>query len=168
MRSGFGLVTAIIFIVIISILGTYALTTVSQGIRETSDVYLKTQADILNQNALDYALLKVRKQTDCLNEDYVYIMNNDANKLEFKTALDENLERECLFKTLIKYSYYNSNRCGKNTTENYLPNHKMIIKAEAVTTTCKKLDGWKINQHDTRTTPHTNKISSYSYKIIGK
>lgn len=45
-----------------------------------------------------------------------------------------------------------------------MTNHKMVIKAEAVTTTCDFLDGWNSN----KTNAKTNKISTYGYKIIGK
>lgn len=168
MRKGFGLITAIIFIVIIAILGTYALLITSQGIKESSDTYLKTQADILNKNALEYATLRARQQTDasaCLDRSYVYIKRKSGGsdtEIVFKDTEDNS---ECLFKTLIKYTYYNSNICGKYIADKHLPNHKMVIKAEAVTTTCEFLDGWGSTS---RGNSHTNKISTYGYVIIGK
>lgn len=163
MRKGFGLITAIIFIVIIAILGTYALLVTTQGVEESNDAYLKTQADVLNNSALDYALYKVRNSNTCLDLEYVYYKKGPSgNTIKFSNSP----EKDCLFATTIKYTYYNSDVCPNPniTAKTYMTNHKMVIKAEAVTTTCDFLDGWNSN----KTNAKTNKISTYGYKIIGK
>lgn len=57
MRKGFSLITAIIFIVLIATIGALALSFSTQSTKQTSDVYLRAQAELLARSGTEYALL---------------------------------------------------------------------------------------------------------------
>lgn len=59
MRTGFSLITAIIFIVLVATLGALALSLSTQSVKQTSDLYLQSQADLLAQGGTELALLAV-------------------------------------------------------------------------------------------------------------
>lgn len=70
MRRGFSMITAIIFIIIVATLGALALSLSSSSVKQTSDLYLKEQAEILTQSATEYALLAISGHdfsANCLN-----------------------------------------------------------------------------------------------------
>ena len=57
MRSGFSMITAIIFIVLVATLGALALSLSTQTTKQTSDLFLREQAELLGQSATEFALL---------------------------------------------------------------------------------------------------------------
>jgi hypothetical protein len=59
MRKGFGLIMAIAFIVLVATIGALALSFSTQTSRQTSDVYLRAQAELLARSATEYALLAI-------------------------------------------------------------------------------------------------------------
>jgi hypothetical protein len=59
MRKAFGLITAILFIVLVATIGALALSFSTQTSRQTSDAYLKAQAELLSYSATEYALLAI-------------------------------------------------------------------------------------------------------------
>ncbi|MDR1554458.1 MAG: type II secretion system protein [Campylobacteraceae bacterium] len=59
MRKAFGLITAILFIVLVATIGALALSFSTKTNRQTSDIYLKTQAELLSYSATEYALLAI-------------------------------------------------------------------------------------------------------------
>jgi type II secretory pathway pseudopilin PulG len=72
MRRGFSLITAILFMVVVASLGALALSFASLSTKQTSDVYLREQAELLVQSATEYALLAISAHTinaanGCLN-----------------------------------------------------------------------------------------------------
>lgn len=85
MRRGFSLITAIMFIVLVATLGAMALSFSSQTSKQTSDIYLKSQAELLVRSATEFALLAISAHhinaaNGCLNRiNAVY--PNTANPL---------------------------------------------------------------------------------------
>lgn len=70
MRRGFSMITAIIFMILVATLGALALSLSSITLKQTSDLYLREQAEILVQSATEYALLAISGHnfsTNCLN-----------------------------------------------------------------------------------------------------
>ncbi|AFL68212.1 type II secretion system protein [Sulfurospirillum barnesii] len=72
MRRGFSLITAIVFIVLIATLSALALSFSSLSVKQTSDTYLREQAELLVQSATEYALLaisghEINASNGCLN-----------------------------------------------------------------------------------------------------
>ena len=59
MRRGFTLITAILFILLISTISMLALSLSSLTTKQTSDIYLREQAELLLQSATEYALLAI-------------------------------------------------------------------------------------------------------------
>jgi hypothetical protein len=73
MRRGVGLIMAIAFIVLVATIGALALSFSTQTSRQTSDVYLRAQAEILARSATEYALLaisahNISNSDDCIND----------------------------------------------------------------------------------------------------
>ncbi len=73
MKRGFSLLTAIIFVVVLATLAALALSMSTQSVKETNDVYLKAQAELLAKSATEYAIMAItaheRNATNgCLNE----------------------------------------------------------------------------------------------------
>jgi hypothetical protein len=57
MRKGFGLIMAIAFIVLVATIGALALSFSTQTSKQTEDVYLRAQAELLAMSTAEYALL---------------------------------------------------------------------------------------------------------------
>lgn len=72
MRRGFSMITAIIFMVLVATLGALALSLSTTTVKQTSDLYLREQAELLVQSATEYALLaisghEINNANGCLN-----------------------------------------------------------------------------------------------------
>ncbi|MDR3178193.1 MAG: type II secretion system protein [Campylobacteraceae bacterium] len=72
MRKAFGLITAIMFIVLVATIGALAISFSTQANRLTSDIYLQAQAELLSYSATEYALLalsghNISSNSDCIN-----------------------------------------------------------------------------------------------------
>ena len=59
MRRGFTLITAILLILLISTIAMLSLSLSSLTTKQTSDIYLREQAELLLQSATEYALLAI-------------------------------------------------------------------------------------------------------------
>jgi len=57
MRKGFSLLTAIIFLVLVATIAVLALFLSTQSAKQTTDIFLKTQAELLAKSATEYTLL---------------------------------------------------------------------------------------------------------------
>lgn len=73
MRNGFSLITAIIFIVLVATLGALSLSLSTLTTKQTSDLYLKEQAELLARSGTEFALLaisghEINSTTGCLNQ----------------------------------------------------------------------------------------------------
>ena len=58
-RKGFGLITAIIIMMVIAILMSLTMGLSSTTVKHTTDVYLKEQAKLLLRSSVEYALLAI-------------------------------------------------------------------------------------------------------------
>ena len=70
MRKGFSLITALIFLVLIATISTLALVLSSYSTKQTSDIFLKNQAELLLRSGTEYAMLAMSDNnysTSCLN-----------------------------------------------------------------------------------------------------
>jgi type II secretory pathway pseudopilin PulG len=71
MRKGFSLITAIVFLVLIATISTLSIIISTQTSKQTSDIFLKTQAELLLRSGTEYALLAISGHdytTNCLNQ----------------------------------------------------------------------------------------------------
>lgn len=72
MRKGFSLITAIVFLVLIATISAISIVISTQSVKQTSDIFLKTQADILLRSGTEYALLAISghdyQNNGCLNQ----------------------------------------------------------------------------------------------------
>lgn len=59
MRKGFSMLTAIIFLILVATIATLTLTLSSQSLKQTNDVFLRSQAELLAKSATEYALLAI-------------------------------------------------------------------------------------------------------------
>mgnify|MGYP000853546748 FL=1 len=62
MKKGFSLITAIIFMVLIATLSLFSLNISSLTAKQTTDVFLREQAELLAQSATELAILLARKR----------------------------------------------------------------------------------------------------------
>ncbi|NLY03991.1 MAG: type II secretion system protein [Campylobacter sp.] len=67
MKKGFSLLIAVIFMVILAILGMLALNFSTQSVKQTTDIYLKEQAEILAINATQLAVLLMQEHNYSVN-----------------------------------------------------------------------------------------------------
>lgn len=70
MRKGFSMLTALLFMILVATLGALALSLSNLSSKQTSDLYLREQAELLAQSATEYALLAISGHnfsTNCLN-----------------------------------------------------------------------------------------------------
>ncbi len=59
MRKGFGLITAIIVLVVVSTLMTLMISLSATSVKQTTDVFFKEQAELLARSAVEYGLLAI-------------------------------------------------------------------------------------------------------------
>ncbi|MBE0492109.1 MAG: type II secretion system protein [Sulfurospirillum sp.] len=57
MRKGFSLLTALLFMILVATLGALAISLAAQSAKQTSDIFLQQQAELLVQSGTEYALL---------------------------------------------------------------------------------------------------------------
>lgn len=70
MRKGFSLLTAIVFLVLIATISALSISLSTQSVKQTSDVMLKSQAELLLRSGTEYAMLAMSGHdysTSCLN-----------------------------------------------------------------------------------------------------
>jgi hypothetical protein len=70
MRKGFSMITAIIFMILVATIGALSLSLSSVSVKQTSDLYLREEAEILVQSSTEYALLAISGHNfsaNCLN-----------------------------------------------------------------------------------------------------
>ncbi len=71
MRKGFSLLTAIIFLVMIATISAISISFSTQTVKQTTDIYLKNQAELLIRSATEFALLAMsghNYSNSCLND----------------------------------------------------------------------------------------------------
>ncbi len=74
MKKGFTLLTAIVFIVLVATISMLALSLSSTTVKQTSDLYLKAQAELLLQSGTEFAILAISgheinaTNNNCLNQ----------------------------------------------------------------------------------------------------
>lgn len=83
MRKGFSLLTAIIFLVLVATISTLAIVLSTQSAKQTADIYLKNQAELLLRSGTEFAMLAM-SGTDynvtCLNNVNIrYPVNSASN-----------------------------------------------------------------------------------------
>ena len=83
MRKGFGLITAIIIMVTVSVLMTLMISLSASSVKQTSDLYLREQAELLARSAVEYGLLAISghdNSVDCIeNVNITYLNTYEAN-----------------------------------------------------------------------------------------
>jgi len=71
MRKGFSLLTAIIFLVLIATISAISISLSTQTVKQTADIYLKNQAELLLRSGTEFALLAMsghNYNSSCLND----------------------------------------------------------------------------------------------------
>ena len=64
MRRGFSIISTIFFTVLLASLAAFALSFSSLSVKQTNDVYLERQAEILATSALDAAIFELLTQKE--------------------------------------------------------------------------------------------------------
>ena len=76
------MITAIVFMILVATLGALALSLSTSTVKQTSDLYLREQAELLLQSSAEYTLLAISGHdftSECLNN--IHINYPAANKL---------------------------------------------------------------------------------------
>jgi hypothetical protein len=72
MRKGFSLLTAIIFLVLIATISALSISLSTQSVKQTTDIYLKNEAELLLRSGTEFAMLAMSgtdyNETNCLNK----------------------------------------------------------------------------------------------------
>ena len=83
MRRGFGLITAIIILVVVSTLMTLMMTLSATSVKQTTDIFFKEQAELLARSSVEYALLALsghENNVTCIeNINITYNQTHDVN-----------------------------------------------------------------------------------------
>lgn len=72
MRKGFSMLTAIIFLVLVATISALSIALSSQATKQTSDIFLRSQAELLAKSATEFTLLAIsghelNTTSGCLN-----------------------------------------------------------------------------------------------------
>ncbi len=102
MRRGFGLITAIIVLVVVSTLMTLMMSLSSNSVKQTTDIYFKEQAELLARSAVEFGLLAISghdNNSSCIeNINITYpdasVPTHDIN-LSFYYIFDSTIPATC-------------------------------------------------------------------------
>ena len=98
MRKGFSLITAIIFVVLVATLAMFSINTSATTAKQTSDVFLREQAELLAQGATEIAIFNL------LNTNFTQAANCtllDTNTNIMQTTFPTNNVATSLFAVTI-------------------------------------------------------------------
>ncbi|MDA7848096.1 type II secretion system protein [Sulfurospirillum sp.] len=109
MRKGFSLLTALIFLILIATISALSISLSTQSVKQTTDIYLKSQSELLVRSGVEYALLAISghnyasdgclesinmtyNNTHDINISIMYIGNGltGANCVQLGTNIDTN------------------------------------------------------------------------------
>ncbi len=84
MRKGFSLLTAIIFLVLVATISVLALTISTQAAKQTTDIFLKNQAELLLRSGTEFAMLAMsgheyNTTNGCLDSIDITYPDNSVN-----------------------------------------------------------------------------------------
>ncbi|WP_052137568.1 hypothetical protein [Campylobacter sputorum] len=60
MKKGFALITAVIFVILIATIGMLSLSIAASSVKNSSDIYLREEAELMAISALEHALLSIQ------------------------------------------------------------------------------------------------------------
>ena len=89
-RKGFSLVIAIIILVVVSSLAALMLSLSSSSSKQTADIYLKEQADLLMQSATEYSMLAILghdNQNSCVENINITYPNSSNPIFDINVSL---------------------------------------------------------------------------------
>ncbi|WP_304345423.1 hypothetical protein [Campylobacter showae] len=98
MRKGFSLITAIIFVVLVATLAMFSINTSATTAKQTSDVFLREQAELLAQGATEIAIFNL------LNTNFTQAANCtllDTNTNIMQTTFPTNNVATSLFAVTV-------------------------------------------------------------------
>ena len=81
MKRGFSLVTAIVFVVLIATLAMFSLNVSVTTAKQTSDIFLREQAELLAKGATEIAILRLL-QTDFMQPANRALIDTNANLMQ--------------------------------------------------------------------------------------
>ena len=116
MRKGFSLLTAIIFIVLVATIAALSLSLSSSSAKQTSDIFLREQAELLLQSATEYALLAISAHTinttnGCLNTIIAHYPDHASPIFDINISINylgKNLPKGCKIFDVITLDTYNN------------------------------------------------------------
>ena len=90
-RSGFAMIMAIFFMIIIATLLTYMLSMTTETAQRTTNTYVNEQAQMLAKSATEYAVLRVsgvtRSNANCLNSFNAQYPNSTAPIFDINVSI---------------------------------------------------------------------------------
>lgn len=98
MRKGFSLITAIIFVVLVATLAMFSINTSATTAKQTSDVFLREQAELLAQGATEIAIFNL------INTNFTQVANCaslDSNANIMQTLFPTNNVTTSLFNVTV-------------------------------------------------------------------
>lgn len=87
-RRGFGIVTAIIIMVLIAIIGAIIISISTMSSKKATDDYLRTQAEMLARSATEFAILRIQGFNRTVNNDCLETINITANPFNITTTIN--------------------------------------------------------------------------------
>ena len=90
-RSGFAMIMAIFFMIIIATLLTYMLSSTTETAQRTTNTYINEQAQLLAKSAVEYAMLRVsgetRSNANCVNSFNAQYPNSTAPIFDINVSI---------------------------------------------------------------------------------
>jgi len=94
MKRGFGLISAMIFIVVLATIGALALSMSTKSAAQATNTYLKEQAEVLAANATEFAVMAMQMhdygdndQKGCINNITLWYPDNTQPMFQMNVAL---------------------------------------------------------------------------------
>lgn len=100
MRRGFTLIVAVMFLLLISTLTALALNFAMTTMRQTSELYLREQAELLAQGATEYAMLEI------FNHDFNSVASTATRVVNNSCLVNINGTYNNLFNYEVRISYF--------------------------------------------------------------
>ncbi len=87
-RRGFGIITAIILLVLIATVGAMIISIATTSSKKATDDYLYTQAEMLARSAVEFAVMRIQGFNRTTNNNCLESVNINATPFEVNTTIN--------------------------------------------------------------------------------
>jgi|WetSurMetagenome_2_1015567.scaffolds.fasta_scaffold1250732_1 type II secretory pathway component PulK len=87
-RRGFGIITAIVLMVLVGVIGAVIIGTVTTASKKSTDDYLRIQAEMLARSATEFAVMRIQGFNRTVNNNCLQNIDINATPFDINTTIN--------------------------------------------------------------------------------